>query len=493
MRRIAALTLLAALAPAAEPGWRDLLDPESPAFPTGQKRTNLRHAAFERAAARGLAPAVKHFRRFEKHLAALDKRIEKDHETYLEAHAAYWGWRRRHEEQYKKKHGRMPARYDVPESINRTYIDQEEIFKRSRSLKLRERLFHEWIHDRIAKILREGSATDHDKLVAALVKGLKDRNEHQRLRCARLLAGLEDEAARKGVAAAVRRERHPGVLAALLEGGTGAGDVPDYAPWPVRAGAIRGLRPSGEPAALVARLEKEEGRLRDDATHALRELTGQDLGSDAAAWRAWWEGAKAGWEPPPPAKPKEPDLTRSRGVFSDGRTTCFGIRTSSRAIVYCIEASTENVWSYLREEVERSIASLPDGASLGVVLYGKEPRRWKRTMTRLDASARASLKKFFEELEPDGGADLHAALQTALDLAAPKRGKEPAADTLFLAAVSGARSGVFDNPRQVMLEITARNALLGVRIHAFGPSAGRDSFYLQTLCRQFGGTHAGGR
>jgi hypothetical protein len=63
------------------------------------------------------------------------------------------------------------------------------------------------------------------------------------------------------------------------------------------------------------------------------------------------------------------------------------------------------------------------------------------------------------------------------------------ADTIFLGTVYGQATGLYEDARQVALEVLPQNELKGVRIHAWGKSDGGDSFYLQTICRQFEGTH----
>ena len=224
-------------------------------------------------------------------------------------------------------------------------------------------------------------------------------------------------------------------------------------------------------------------------------MSGEDIGSDPAKWRAWREALPADWrakgggagEGKPPGLLDEPE---AKGVFSDGPVTFFGVPSSTRAAVYCVQASV--AWDRIREEVKRSVASLPDGALFGVVVYDEEARRFKPGLVEANSANRDALTQWLDGLKPGRGADPYAGLDAALALAG-RKAKVPAADTIFLAAATPPPEGTyFDDPRQVMLEITSENALLGIRIHAVGPSDGGDSFYLQYLARQFRGSHVNG-
>jgi hypothetical protein len=178
------------------------------------------------------------------------------------------------------------------------------------------------------------------------------------------------------------------------------------------------------------------------------------------------------------------------GTFSDGAASFLGIPSSTEAAVYCVQGSA--AWEKVREELERSVATLPAGAAFGVVVFDSEPRRFKTSLVAQTRENREALAKWLDKLEPDHGADPYAGLLAALDLAAG-RGKVPAADTIFLLALTKPPDGtLFEDPRQVGQEIRARNELLGIRIHCVGPSDGVHSYYLQHLANQWGGLHVNG-
>jgi hypothetical protein len=486
MRSFLACLALSALA-AAEPGFKEVFDPLHRAWPVGGKRSPMRRAAFDQAVARdGVARAIKSFAVFEEACAAVQKRLDKDHAAYLAIARKWWGWRRAYEQSYAKRHGRPPATYPIPPGLNKAFLDQEKLFKTTRALKLKERLLHQWAMKRVGELLESLDASRRGKVEAVLQSGLKHRNQHHRLRCAQLLGRLPDA---PGIAAALRHQRQPGVLAALVAIAPEELAAPylEHAAWPVRAGAIRALRRSGTRRAvelLVAVRAREQGRLRDDAADALRAVTGLEEND----WASWWSSVPADWSPPR-RQTSAVDLSVSPGVFSDGAVACFNVATGSQAIVYCVEAARAEPWEALRDEAIRSIETLPDGAKFGVVVYGAGVELWRKRLTRADTGTRADAVRFLEKHEPDNGADLLAGLTAALKLAGGGRSKPPAADTIFLGSFYGQATGLLEDGRQAALEVLALNELKGVRIHAWGKSTGGDSFYLQTICRQFEGTH----
>jgi hypothetical protein len=340
-------------------------------------------------------------------------------------------------------------------------------------------------------------------MVRALASELKDRNPYQRLRAAKLVELLPGADAAAALDAAMKRERVPAVLGALLE--ARAAVAPEAAPlvrflsddaWAARAGAMAALGAVGGREAvdaLVARMQRETGRLRDDAADALVRLTGQELGSDPAKWKTWWDGVGADWKPGP-APEKKPDSGDAppsrRGVVSDGPVRIGGIASSSHALVFCLDGGP--AWGAVREAVKPALDAIPAGAKFGIVINGGKPKTWKRKLATSDPGTRKSAAAFLDAYEPVAVTDLYAALVAAFDLA------DDTADTLFVVQPVPPRepqmaevTGLIYDPRHIALEINALNALRGIRIHAIGRSGGAQAYYLQQLVAPFRGTLVG--
>lgn len=60
---------------------------------------------------------------------------------------------------------------------------------------------------------------------------------------------------------------------------------------------------------LLRSLDSDRQEIRRQAFHYLRQLTGEDFGEDAGAWRAWWRERRSSFRFPmtrcPPAPPPE--------------------------------------------------------------------------------------------------------------------------------------------------------------------------------------------
>ena len=505
------LSLLVLLVFLASTGWaagelspKEVYDPFHPAFPASGRRLGNKKAAFELCVRRGeLVALIREMKRMEPAIAAIDKRIAAAWAIYLKSGGKFFGWREAYEQSHLRKFGQMPSEYPIPEAIQKDFIKKEIALKRTLSIKRSERAFQAWVEVRLAQLLArdpEGRA----KAVAALAKGLKDRSAIQRLRCATLLGAIRDDAAAAGaLATAAGSERHPGVLAVLAEGAPNA-RLLDHAAWPVRAGAIRGFlraRTRAGVEALVGRLPKEGFRLVDDLVDALASLRGERVGADHAAWLKWLSSLPGDWQPrhaPPPPAESEDDRAQPPRVESTGGIRFFGIPLRSRGLVYCVDGSNPRAWEMVRERVVASLETLPDDIEFGLVVYGRKVTRFKKKLVASSPAnvqaAEALLKKFEPKpMKFEGNADLHLGMMAAFDLAGGGRNSTPTADTICLVTLRGPDIGLYRSPSQVAQEIVARNRLLGIRIHAVGKSGGGESFYLQDIARQFGGTHVGPR
>ena len=156
-------------------------DPFDKAFdPFSTARSGERKQAFDAALkARGVAAAVRRFRKFEKEAAELQKRIDEVYADYVKASDAYWG--------YRRKTGAVAGA--VPQKLNKSFLDQELLWKHIANLKRRMRTVHRHAEAKAAAAFRALEGKQGDRVRATLTKGLKDKNHHQRARCRAILEG----------------------------------------------------------------------------------------------------------------------------------------------------------------------------------------------------------------------------------------------------------------------------------------------------------------
>ena len=141
---------------------------------------------------------------------------------------------------------------------------------------------------------------------------------------------------------------------------------------------------------------------------------------------------------------------------------------------------------------QNAFRPLPDGVEFNLVIYGAEADVWRRAMVPSGPSARDDALKFLRGYRAKGKRDVATGLLAAFDLALPKRGKTPVADTVFLVAAAPPDTGpTFSKYFNVLDAVLSANATLGIRVHTCGPSPTNFGNYLARIAAQFGGRHAG--
>jgi len=144
--------------------------------------------------------------------------------------------------------------------------------------------------------------------------------------------------------------------------------------------------------ALIARLEREEGRPRHEVGLTLADLTGAGpLGDDPEVWEGWWRARKDGFEPAPPASNEEgeealPDGERPRPETGDEggtRVRFHGIPVHSTRLVFAQdisggmnnpldEDSGPSKMEFSKDELVRVLGLLDDDVAANVVFFATE-------------------------------------------------------------------------------------------------------------------------
>jgi hypothetical protein len=247
---------------------------------------------------------------------------------------------------------------------------------------------------------------------------------------------------------------------------------------------------------LVARMAKEDGRLLDDIAEVLRRLTAQDLAPEAEPWRIWWEKNRAAWAPPPELKEGETVLAGGK----EGTVYFYGIRTSSKRIVFCVDLSGSMDFPLdgvngkepprierARRELAQALGSLPEDARFNVVVYNSEVTVWKQKMQPATLKNRQAARKYVEKIAPTGATNIFDALATSMEIAASpgdRGGGDPEADTIFFLTDGQPTHGRIVDANQILEEITERNRVLGIVIHTIGVSRDQNAGFLLNLAQR---------
>ncbi|HEX5135564.1 MAG TPA: VWA domain-containing protein [Planctomycetota bacterium] len=479
------------------------------------RRLELKKKAFEdllgAASAPKLEGLIKQLKLLDKTLERFERVLDEAREDYFQVAEQYRKAQEAYSENYKKKHGVLPETVPMSASLIADYNGKSVRFQHLVATRQSEMQFQDWLLGRIGELVAALTDAEADKPLSALAAGLKDSEFAYRIRCAELLARLKGEKAAALYGQALAQEEDPLVLAELIRlkakwGGPGAFDLLaarlDDPAWPVRAAVIRELSriPRKESVdLLVARLAKEDGRLKEDIAEALRALTGQNFVAEPEPWRIWWEKNRGNWAPPVErTKGDAPGEGQEAGVVY-----FYGIRTTSKRVVFCLDISGSMEWSLAgrdekgpprldkaKEELLRALNTLPEDARFAIVVYSTDVATWKKSLEPASPKNKAAARKFVEDLKPEGATDIFDALVTAMEIAAPPaKGRDPGADTIFFMTDGQPTHGKIIDPHQILDEITRRNHVLGVTIHTVGVSKEQNAAFLLNLAKRNGGRY----
>jgi len=243
---------------------------------------------------------------------------------------------------------------------------------------------------------------------------------------------------------------------------------------------------------LIARLDQEDGRMRERLLDALVVLTAEDPGSSAASWRAWLaaEGAPflAG------SRPLSQGDARARRRQQAGSTTAgsyFGIEQSGAGILYVFDNSQSmkaklkrpaagggetTRWEACRQELRRALRGLTEDKRFNLVSFANKARCFApAVLPATEANVERAIA-WLDGLALELQTNVFDALELAFQLAgrgAHDRYYESEVDTMFFLSdgaptIARLNAGgiVQDDSDRILRAVARWNALGRVRIHA---------------------------
>jgi HEAT repeat protein len=317
--------------------------------------------------------------------------------------------------------------------------------------------------------------------------------------------------------------------------------------WQTRVAAVGALADLGaadQCGALIDRMEKEEGRVREDIAEALVRLTGVNHDDNAAMWRSWYDANKDKL-----AARAAIDRQQARKILhgkqdkEDGsrEVTFYGIKTSSNNIVFVIDISDSmnleaggqpgqdakpdpgvvvtgdgqgkgptavdlkareaiaaieggKKIDVAKRELIKAIAALPKKARFAIIWYNHDVMPWQREMC--DASDQSKQQAFDEikNLKATGATNIFDSLERGFMLAGYAQRDQnfkQGADTIFLLSDGSPNHGRFTAPDDILREVGKINAERKITIHTIGIGREHDSGFMQKLAEQNGGQYTG--
>jgi hypothetical protein len=303
----------------------------------------------------------------------------------------------------------------------------------------------------------------------------------------------------------------------------------------VRATAIAALgrvRHVDSIAPLLARMELEDGRLREDIGAALGRITGRDFGARLDAWQNFWKTYAGRFQ-----IPTEEELVKLRAIQAKRKeqyeaakgVSYHGVDTPSQSIVFVIDVSgsmeqevvdkarfqgkTYPSWKridVIKTELIHTIRALEPYVEFNVIAFATDVNPWKKSLVKANPLNKSSAESFVGRLEAIGGdskedlaraglvgaanleggkTNTYAALMTALGVEEGKETKdyEVDLDTVFFLSDGRPSHGRFIEPDDVLREVRAANELRKVVIHTITLGEFEKDF-MERLAAENGGT-----
>ncbi|MEM7517489.1 MAG: hypothetical protein AAF368_11280, partial [Planctomycetota bacterium] len=289
---------------------------------------------------------------------------------------------------------------------------------------------------------------------------------------------------------------------------------------------------------LIDSLEREEGRLQEDAAAALENITGRAFGLRKELWRRFWDNAKDRYEIPTDAemaklRAKQKEIREN--YKPEGASTFHGIDTPSRSILFIIDVSgsMESTVTELerfedgdypsmsridivKTELARTIESLESYVEFNILAFATEVKSWKKGQVKANVLNKKSAMDFAKGLEAIGGqskqdlarnglggsANLEAgktntfgALMRGLDADEDANKKHARTgsydigiDTIFFLSDGRPTHGKFTDTDDVLREVKAANELRKVVIHTIAIGKFQKTF-MEILARENDGVY----
>jgi hypothetical protein len=244
--------------------------------------------------------------------------------------------------------------------------------------------------------------------------------------------------------------------------------------------ALAVLQERGAVPALIAYLKSlKGGRMRFEATAALRALTGQDFGAGAATWDGWWQKNAETFVLP---EPRKPEFNYELKANPKEDLAYYEIPVVENRIVFAFDNSGSMAWGGKPNRLERNrlelkelVKRLDDKTAFNVILFSGGARRWQKApLVPATAAHKKDALAFLDRAQPGGATMTMTALEEALwECTYP-----PGVETIYL-LTDGAPTPMSHTPvvkkedfaassDAIRRRIRFINQTLKVRIHTIG-------------------------
>ncbi|MCG3133782.1 MAG: hypothetical protein HMLKMBBP_01039 [Planctomycetes bacterium] len=232
----------------------------------------------------------------------------------------------------------------------------------------------------------------------------------------------------------------------------------DAPQWQIRVAACQALgaiRSMEAVDALIERMEKEQGRVREDIRTALKRITNDDLGLNPENWRKMWEREKANAPGGMPRRPADkPTTGEAPAKPKDDRYAAppayYGVEIYSNRVGFVADTSMSMATLFVpdpaaakalsreysgydkiticKDEIAQALKSLDDRAYFTLVTFGTTVRAFKNQPVPATPGNVDSAIGFLKSIPANGETNYYDALKITLDI-----GDEPDTNPNFRA------------------------------------------------------------
>ncbi|QDU85931.1 von Willebrand factor type A domain protein [Planctomycetes bacterium Pla163] len=406
--------------------------------------------------------------------------------------------------------GRTPS--SSAEKFLREMIEDEDLMVRVEALRTLALRGTEGARKLLDRALKKAATETEEALLVELTSELYGGDPEW---VEDLVGWSKEEPSQKKNAALVSLARIGGAYEDLFSAALG----PEV-PWGTQRAAVEALllsRSHESTAALVASLERLDGRIAKLVMDALEELTGERF-RNPGVWPRWWKDNASGFVPL--SEKEYTDLLAKReqaaeeaaesGENNTVAGSFFGVELDSERLTFVIDASGSMAepmaprtggprgpttggdgekdrkprggtrLEVAQNELNYFLKELPESALVNVVRFSNGAKAWsdrlksvgkKKTLTAIQA--------FVERLSPDGGTNVYEALQVAFE--------DPDVDTIMLLSDGAPSVGEVLDTGTIADHVALWNAHRGVTIHVV--CIGGDQPELRRMAETSGGSY----
>jgi hypothetical protein len=267
--------------------------------------------------------------------------------------------------------------------------------------------------------------------------------------------------------------------------------------WTVRAAGVHAARERRSKELvrpLIALVESEDGRVKQDAADALRDLTGANYGTKAKEWLDWWATVEADFKLKPPLADGAREVTKDVETMS--REGLYEIRSKRTLFIVDISGSMEartqkgSRLEITKRELKRVIGDLGPDMLFNLIFFSDKAQLWKPKMVKGSSEQKSAALRVVEAQKANGQTATFDALRLAFGL--------DDVDTIYFLSDGFPTVGPVTSEELIKTEVRKWNRSKQITIHTIAFVAGelkgenedkaRAKSFMTELAAENGGT-----